>query len=328
MTRDLGAGEPTIHETDHADESDEAAVAAAGAAESADLAAEFERDPWGIVPLLAAQPEPGPMPERVEERIWDAIGEFDASQDGVDIFGVSARVESDGGLVDELGLTSTEFVDGYDDHGSGTRAVTGRHTSRGAGRAPAGGPRVVSLRGSVRRSGGADGAAAVFLRRRALAALVAAAAVVLLVLGGGTLIRSALGTDSGPASKAVSTLPIPTADAPLTARLHVEASARTYTHANLATLAQELLEVPGTAYSAAPDSPDAMPVTTASGLNGCLFALGELDADRIAVDLATYEGAPAAIVVVIDGGLKQVYAVQRTCTKGNPHVVDGPLPMT
>ena len=318
MTRDLGPSNSTADQTDDAVVTNDAG----------DPAVEFERDPWGIGPLLAAQPDPGPMPERVEERIWDAIGEFDASQDVVDIFGVGARVESDGGLVDELGLKSTEFADDQGRSGSGDGAVTGRHTSRGAGRAHASGPRVVSLRGSTRRSGRADGAAAVFLRRRALAALIAAAAVVLLVLGGSALIRSALGSDSGAASKAVSTLSFTTAEVPLTARLHVEASARNYTHANLATLAQELLEAPGTAYSAAPDSPDALPVTTATGLGGCLFALGEIDADRIAVDLATYDGAPAAIVVVIDGGLKQVYAVQRTCTKGNPHVVDGPLPMT
>jgi len=43
---------------------------------------------------------------------------------------------------------------------------------------------------------------------------------------------------------------------------------------------------------------------------------------------APFTKAPAAIVVVIDGGLKQVYAVERTCTKGNPHTLAGPFPMT
>lgn len=223
--------------------------------------------------------------------------------DVVDIFDVRSRVDSDLDLVDELGLTDSD----QGDPASGSD----------------GGAPIVALRRGARNVD-----PGVFRRRRALAALGAAAGVVVLVVGGATVVRSVFGSTSGPATQGVSTLPNTSAAAPLTSRLHVESSSRAYTRANVATLAQDVLETPGTAYPFAPDSPDALSVTTASGLSGCLFTLGELDANRIAVDLATYEGAPAAIVVVIDGGLKQVYAVERTCTKGNPHTLAGPFPMT
>lgn len=259
----------------------------------------------------------------------------------MDLVTAGSDPEWDPDLADELGLTAT-FSDSAHlvDEGDADGDRDDGDRDDGAEAATAARPRVVSLRRRAARSAALGESAtdprrhpsarvgAVVQRRRVLVALSAAAAVVLLVLGVSALIRSVLGPRPGAASQAASTLSLASAAAPLTSRLHVEASSRAYLRANLATLGQDVLEAPGTAYPFAPDSPDAPPVTTSTGLNGCLFALGELDADRIAVDLASYEGQPAAIVVVIDGGLKQVYAVERTCTKGNPHILAGPFPMT
>ena len=45
----------------------------------------------------------------------------------------------------------------------------------------------------------------------------------------------------------------------------------------------------------------------------------------MSIDLATYEGQPAAIVVVRRSDSTTVYAVQRDCGNGDPGIIQDPL---
>lgn len=111
--------------------------------------------------------------------------------------------------------------------------------------------------------------------------------------------------------------------------LHIEMSGRAYTAANLATLAQTLLDAPGPHIGIPTvESPSIGPIGTPIGLRECLGTLGESDAPQVAADIATFDGQPAAVIVVVESGIKQVYAVGRTCTKGDPAIIMGPLPMS
>jgi hypothetical protein len=106
-------------------------------------------------------------------------------------------------------------------------------------------------------------------------------------------------------------------------------SGHAYTEAGLTREAQDILETP----SAAVDLPvnDAArigPVATAEGLASCLTTLGEESADQVAVDLATYAGQQALVVVVVKNGTKRVFAVAPGCSQGDPMILVGPLPMT
>lgn len=69
-------------------------------------------------------------------------------------------------------------------------------------------------------------------------------------------------------------------------------------------------------------------IASPGGLAACLATLGEADADQVAADVATLNGAAAVVIVTIKGGLKQVYAVDPGCSRGDPMILAGPLPMT
>lgn len=63
-------------------------------------------------------------------------------------------------------------------------------------------------------------------------------------------------------------------------------------------------------------------------LDGCLTGLGVGEPARATVDLATYAGRPALVVVATDAlGRRRVWATARTCSATDPGVVAGPLPL-
>jgi hypothetical protein len=110
--------------------------------------------------------------------------------------------------------------------------------------------------------------------------------------------------------------------------LHIERSTRGYTSATLTGLSSDMLEHPGPEVTfPATEAPNIGPIATATGMATCLRTLGEDDADNVYVDVATYEGQPAAVIVAVSGRLKEIYVVERSCTQGDPHILTGPVPL-
>lgn len=166
--------------------------------------------------------------------------------------------------------------------------------------------------------------------RRGWVAMGAAAGVIAVIGAVGAISLRTTGTSSTPGAPAAgsavaSGMPSGSGGLPT---LHIEMSGRAYTAATLATAAQSLLDSPGPALGIpAVESPSIGPIGTPIGMRSCLDTLGEGDAERVAADIALLDGQPAAVIVVVDAGIKQVYAVGRACTKGDPAIITGPLPM-
>ena len=108
--------------------------------------------------------------------------------------------------------------------------------------------------------------------------------------------------------------------------VHVQVSTTAYTKDVLATGAQTLLDSPG-ADASVGDAPSSGPLVTQAGAAACVAALGASDAGAVSIDLASYEGQPAAIVVVRRSDSTVVYAVQRDCGDGDAGVIQGAVPV-
>ncbi|MCU1536302.1 MAG: hypothetical protein JWP82_653, partial [Humibacillus sp.] len=153
---------------------------------------------------------------------------------------------------------------------------------------------------------------------------VAAAAAVIAV--GGSLLHATKRTDptavvggerrtSAPASPAPTSSPAAPTPAP-TADPHIQLSSTDYTAATLAAKARDLLDHPATPLpDLAAEAPSIGPIATPVGLSSCLSAIGA-GPGAVTVDLATFEGKPAAIVVVTSGGGSTAYALGRACAPG------------
>ncbi len=258
-----------------------------------------DMDPTGVRALLAALPDPGPMPGTVSERLYARLAALEHPAAVPD-------VPDDG---DAWLLGSPEATSSLDEDGV---------TSGQDGRQP--GARVITLgRGGVQRRWFALGAAA--------------ATVAALSVGVGMISRSGAGVSASISASAQAGTQdgsgVDGVDHNPAQKVHVELSTRVYTNANLAVLAQSLLDSPGPSMAsgvAAP--PDAGALGTADGVTECVTTLGESDADAVSVDLASFNGQPAAIIVVIDGALKQAFAVERSCGKGDPQLIFGPVSMS
>ena len=84
---------------------------------------------------------------------------------------------------------------------------------------------------------------------------------------------------------------------------HIQLSTTDYTATTLAAQARALLDDPATPLrDLAAESPALGPIATPVGLASCLDALGESGPARCRPTSATFEGRPAAIIVVTDGG--------------------------
>ncbi len=249
--------------------------------------------------LLAAQPDPGPMPGAVEQRI-----------DGVLVRSGEVRT-SDRELFDELGLVE-EPVD--DDSGvirfpdAGTEPAEWREDDDG-------------------HTG--TSVSVLLLRRRWPVLAAAAAAVALLAFAGATLFGSThsgndgLAAQPGPSGGASPTVSVATS---VTGRLHMQASDTAYTADSLASGARALVTSPGPEVGA--DRAAALgPLATPDGASACVAALGDADAPSVTIDLATYAGQPAAIIVIARPDKTTVYAVQRSCATGDPEVIKDAVPV-
>ena len=110
--------------------------------------------------------------------------------------------------------------------------------------------------------------------------------------------------------------------------LHIQISSSAYTQDGLSTQARILLNAP--AASVLPTDAEAVgigPIATDAGLSDCLASLGEAGASAVTVDIATYAGVPAAIIVVTKGATTTAYAVQRDCSTGDPRIIQDSVPV-
>lgn len=147
--------------------------------------------------------------------------------------------------------------------------------------------------------------------------LLAAAAVV--VFGAGGLLVKTVPSSGGDTATSASADQLKdngaaSAEATPQAATVVRASGTAYTQASIVAQVGALLQAGGplTAVGAY----DAQPLAAPAGLAGCLQALGA-STEPLAVDLATYDGAPVAVIVLAtnDGG-REVWVVARTCRPG------------
>lgn len=143
-----------------------------------------------------------------------------------------------------------------------------------------------------------------------------AAAAAVVVLGGGAAAVSQImpgsrAADSSAAGASLSQAPRSKAqpDAALAAR----ASGTDYTTARLAAQVDQVLAQRTAVAPARPTGPLASP----AGVAACLSAIGAPGATPLLVDVARYQGRPAAVVVLpASGGGREIWVVSPTCSPG------------
>jgi len=161
----------------------------------------------------------------------------------------------------------------------------------------------------------------VTLRRRRWPLIGAAAAIVALLAIAGGFVAQQRSSNNGLAA-----IPPAGSTAGSAGSVHVQISNTAYTKDGLVTQAQALIASPGPDASVG-DAPSAGPLVTQSGAAACVDALGASDAGAVNMDLATYDGQPAAIVVVRRSDTTSVYAVQRDCGDGDAGVIQDAVPV-
>jgi hypothetical protein len=299
-------------------------------------------DPTGVRILLAAEPDPGPMPADVSARILAAFAEAGRRAD-LDADAGSRELSAELGLELEGPDSDLDFVggQGFSDHPRKSTGPAGLHL---VGRAQRSGDTSAELP-EQRPSSASPGRAAEHRRRLTILG-GAAASVAALGLVGALLNHQATGgatsgvraeSLAGAAKTAGGAAPA-AADSQLAATpnlrnasgqaMHIELSTRTYSKATLARQAQDMLDAPGAELGQpAVESPAVGPIGTLVGLTDCVTTLGEDNAEAVYADLATFDGSPAVVIVVVNTGLKQAFAVSRNCSKGDPGLIFGPVDM-
>jgi hypothetical protein len=237
--------------------------------------------------LLRTSPDPGPMPAEVTRRIEDSISQ------------AAGRRAGDDELFDELGFGDPEAVVPVDE--STDVIVFDGH--RAEGNQPPGERTVVP-----------------FVRRRWPMVGVAAAGVAVLAIAGAVAVNQ---TRSG---SGLASIPAQNGTGGSAGSVHVQVSTTAYTKDGIVTGAQTLLDSPGPDASVG-DAPSSGPLVTQAGAAACVAALGASDAGAVSIDLASYEGQPAAIVVVRRSDSTVVYAVQRDCGDGDAGVIQDAVPV-
>lgn len=111
-----------------------------------------------------------------------------------------------------------------------------------------------------------------------------------------------------------------TQPAPRLGAVHIQTSDTLYAAGNLADRARTLLTTPGPQLDTA-TAATVGPVGTPAGLTSCLTGLKVGEASDVSVDLATFDGSPAAILVVTNDKESSAWVVARTCTAADPGVI-------
>ena len=108
------------------------------------------------------------------------------------------------------------------------------------------------------------------------------------------------------------------------AAVTVGTSQHRYDAASLGAQARRLVDTPG---SGVTGDAAAGPLATRAGVDSCLRGLGLQGASAVAVDLATYDGRPAAVLVATSAGRTTAWVVARSCSAGAPGLVRGDVPV-
>lgn len=96
--------------------------------------------------------------------------------------------------------------------------------------------------------------------------------------------------------------------------VQVYLSARHYTANNLVREATQFARSPGTELAPlAAETPAIGPIGTPAGIEACVNAAGIPVAETLLADLATFEGAPAVVIVTVRGTTQTAYVASRTC---------------
>jgi hypothetical protein len=143
---------------------------------------------------------------------------------------------------------------------------------------------------------------------------IAPRGVSILVQGGGD--AGAEGADSGAAE--------PEAGRALTGP-RMGTSGTAYSAGTLAVQARSLLSA--TPAPMADEGRDSGPVAAPAGVTECAAALGVAAEAVAVVDLGTFDGVPAAVLVVRSGDHHAAYAVHRSCAPGAAGLLAGPVPV-
>ncbi len=110
--------------------------------------------------------------------------------------------------------------------------------------------------------------------------------------------------------------------------MSVHHSNTAYTSVAFADQASSLLADPGETLSpTGPESPGIGPIGTETGLRSCLAALTSEAFAQVTADLGTYEGTPAAVLVLTTDTGHTAYVVKRSCSTGHPDLLAGPTPL-
>lgn len=253
--------------------------------------------------LLAATPDPGPMPDAVSERIDRALR--DAARLRVEPGPLSAaRSGATGGTVGTGGTGGTGTT------GGGAVLTMPSRAER---------PRPIYLVAAV----------------AAAAAVVAVGASALHVTkrpNGAAAVGDTYSSGGSSRSPSPSSSPSPS-PSPAAAGLHIQLSTTAYSAGTLAAQARALLDHPGQPVrDLAAESPGIGPIATPIGLEACLEEIGAIDGatpapEAVSADLATFDGRPAVVVVVTRAGASTAWAVERSCTTGAPGLLKDATPV-
>ncbi len=249
----------------------------------------LDDDPTGMRALLSGLPDPGPMPEHVVHRIHASLAALAAEHADPPVPVAPGRAAPS----DEVPFAGP--------HGLGDlNAARGRRaTPRWLPWAAAAGLVAVAGGGLALGAGGQSVTAAF---QGSSADSVAAGAR-----------ANAAAEDAKAATAAFATV--------------IVMSNQGWTDAGLTAAASSLLD--STAASMAPlasESPSIGPIGTPLGARDCASALGVAPDARVIVDLGTYAGRPAALVVAsTSDGQHTAYLVGRQCRQGSPELVAGPF---
>ena len=244
-----------------------------------------EHDPTGMRDLLAALPDPGPMPEDLVARITAALAEESRS--------AARTTGADAGTVVPL----RPRRGGWRHLGVAAAVVTAVGLGGVAlGAWPA------DLTGPMEALSGASGSQD----------SMAGAA------------ESGVGAEAPAKGGADLSAPLsPDTDA---ADVVVVMSGMDHASATLAASATSLEGAGAEAVTPlTAESPGIGPIATPIGARSCAAALGVPASAGILVDVSDVDGAPAAVLVVDDGGTRTAYAVERSCTTGSPALIAGPV---
>lgn len=152
-------------------------------------------------------------------------------------------------------------------------------------------------------------------RRHPVRTLAVAASAAVVLLGGGAVGYAGLHQQDAPS---VAAPPVQASN--LADRVSVGNTGQDYTSSGLGTQATALLNSPLRRSVDPQVAQQYGAIATSSGIVGCLGSLGSALAanpDRITVDLARYNGAPAVVVVLTKAGKSTAWVVGTDCSSSS-----------